>query len=112
MFPSSTRGTNRSMRGGARGLPLALLGLAGIALWKNRDRLGDLAQQLKGKFDERIGSGTSSRTETIPDDYNYGRPSVFSSTAMAGPTDDIGESRGIEGGSMGTDYGTQGFGAR
>ena len=111
MFPNVNR--NRGMSsGGPRGLPLALLGLAGIALWKNRNRLSELAQQFKGKLDERMGGSAAPRAETVPDDYDYTRPSVFNSTAAAGPLDGAGEPRGTDGGSMGTDYGTQGLGAR
>lgn len=96
-------------------LPVALLGLGAYALWQKRDQVGGWLQQLRDKLDGLAGgsTGQTALTETIPDDYDPNRPSVFNSTAMAGPRDGAaGATSGIDGGTMGTDLGTQGEGAR
>jgi hypothetical protein len=93
----------------SKALPLALVGLAGYALWNQRDRLGGLMQSLAAKPDG--DTGASKAGEQVPDDYDWNRPSVANSTAMAGPVNGAGEARGLDGGSMGTDLGTQGEGA-
>lgn len=90
-------------------LPIALLGLGAYALWQKRDEVGGWVEQLKSKLGGANGSRSAS-TETIPDDYDYNRPSVFNSTAMAGPQGAT-SGNGIDGGTMGTDLGTQGQGA-
>lgn len=91
-------------------LPVALLGLGAYALWQKRDEVGGWIEQLKSKLGGLNGGGEAAPTETIPDDYDYSRPSVFNSTAMAGPQGAT-AGNGIDGGSMGTDLGTQGEGA-
>lgn len=104
-----------NMKRAAKGLSLALLGIAGLALWQNRERLGSLVQDLADRFGANGGGNGASRAmkpEVIPEDYDYNRPSVFNSTAMAGPRGDaVGAASGLDGGSMGTDLGTQGEGA-
>lgn len=100
-------------RSAGKALPLALIGLAGYFAWQKRDQLGGLAQQLKDKFAgaQNGEPGGNGGTETIPDDYDYSRPSVFNSTAMAGPQGGAAGTTGLAGGTMGTDLGTQGEGA-
>lgn len=89
-------------------LPVALLGLGAYALWQKRDEVGGWIEQLKSKLDGLTGG--QAPAEVIPDDYDYNRPSVFNSTAMAGPQGAT-SGTGIDGGTMGTDLGTQGEGA-
>lgn len=112
MFNNRYRATSQlPTKGGmAKGLPLALLGIAGLALWQNRDKLGGVVQDLKARFG--ANGGSKILPEVVPADYDYNRPSVFNSTAMAGPIDGAGEPHGLDGGTMGTDLGTQGEGAR
>ena len=103
--------SQRPSKGGmAKGLPLALLGIAGLALWQNRDKLGGVFQDLK----TRLGANDGSKVlpEVVPADYDYGRPSVFNSTAMAGPDDGLDGSYGFEANPMGSDLGTRGEGVR
>ncbi|TRW17003.1 hypothetical protein [Glacieibacterium frigidum] len=90
-------------------LPVALLGLGVYALWQKRDEVGGWIEQLKSKLDG-LNGGQAAPVEVIPDDYDYSRPSVFNSTAMAGPQGTTAGSA-IDGGTMGTDLGTQGEGA-
>lgn len=93
-------------------LPIALLGLSAYALWQKRDQVGGWVEQLKSKLGTASSGGQPTPAEVIPDDYDYNRPSVFNSTAMAGPRGDAaGAAAGIDGGSMGTDLGTHGEGA-
>ena len=99
-------------------LPVALLGLGAYAAWQKRDQLGDWLQQLKSKAGGQQGQSTgrndsgSGCADATPSDYDPSRPSVFNSTAMAGPRDGTaGATSGLDGGTMGTDLGTQGEGA-
>lgn len=90
-------------------VPIILLGLAGYVLWNQRDRLNQLIESFTADRDD--SKGVSDTAEQVPDDYDWNRPSVANSTAMAGPVNGAGEPRGLDGGSMGTDLGTQGEGA-
>ena len=112
MFNNRYRTTPQvSTKGGmAKGLPLALLGIAGLALWQNRDKLGGVLQDLKTRFGANGGSKVL--PEVIPADYDYKRHSVFNSTAMAGPDDGAGGLYGSDGGTMATDLGSYGEGTR
>ena len=91
----------------AKTTPIALIGVIGYVLWNQRERLNDFFQSLAAKPAGDAGA----TTEQVPADYDWNRPSVANSTAMAGPVNGAGETRGIDGGSMGTDLGTQGEGA-
>jgi hypothetical protein len=94
-----------------KAMPLALIGLAGYVLWNQRDRLNQLVQSLTAGTNGGAAE-TSPPAEQVPDDYDWNRPSVANSTAMAGPMNGAGDPRGLDGGSMGTDLGTQGEGAQ
>ena len=94
----------KARRAASKAAPLALLGLFGYALWTQRERLNGVLQSLTAKAD-------APAAETIPDEYDWNRPSVANSTAMAGPVNGAGEPHGLDGGSMGTELGTQGEGA-
>jgi hypothetical protein len=101
-------GNANRRRGGL--LPIVLVGLAGYVVWRQRDALGDLLQSLTA--DAGSAGAASTEPEQVPDDYDWNRPSVFNSTAMAGPKEGAGATVGYPGGTMGTDPGTQGEGAQ
>ncbi|WP_419815475.1 hypothetical protein [Glacieibacterium sp.] len=102
--PSYREGDANRKRGGL--LPGVLVGVAGYVLWRQRDALGEWLQSFAGD------ASPDAASEQVPDDYDWNRPSVFNSTAMAGPKEGAGATVGYPGGTMGTDPGTQGEGAQ
>ena len=107
-------------RAARKTVPLGLLGLAAYALWQKRDAITEFAQKLKTQA-KAGGAGTggtfstasaAATPEQVPADYDWNRPSVFNSTAMAGPEEGAGATVGYPGGTLGTDPGTQGEGAQ